>query len=126
MVARARDAFAGAATSPQDLAAVIALARAGDATARELLEVAGTHLGVVIASVINLMNPAVVVIGGEMAAAGDLVLDPARAAVRSRVLPSSFAATRITASTQGQRASALGAATLVLQEALAQPDLLSR
>ncbi len=105
------------------LAALIAQARGGDAGACTLLAEAGTHLGVVIGSLINLNDPGVVVLGGELSAAGELVLEPLRREVQRRVLPSTFASTRIVATQLGRRGLALGAATLVLRQALDQGEL---
>ena len=66
---------------------VTELAHDGDAAAREALALCGTALGVAIASLLNIFNPEVVVIGGGVIAAGELLLEPARAEVARRVLP---------------------------------------
>jgi predicted NBD/HSP70 family sugar kinase len=113
----------GRGTEPRNLAALIALARSGDAAALALLAEAGTHLGIVIGGLINLNDPGVVVLGGELSAAGELVLAPLRREVQRRVLPSTFASTRIVATQLGRRGLALGAATLVLRQALEQDAL---
>jgi predicted NBD/HSP70 family sugar kinase len=68
---------------------------------------------------LNLMNPAVVSIGGSLARLGDLLVEPLRQSVRNRTLVTSVAAARIVASELGARDVATGAATLVLQSALA-------
>ena len=47
----------------------------------EAIELIGTRLGVAIASLVNIFNPEVVVIGGGVIAAGELLLAPARAEV---------------------------------------------
>jgi len=103
---------------PRTLSALIALARAGDRAACALLAEAGTHLGVVIGGLINLNDPGVVVLGGELSAAGELVLEPLRREVQRRILPVTFASTRIVATQLGRRGLALGAATLVIRQAL--------
>ena len=58
---------------------VTELAHDGDAAAIEAIALIGTRLGVAIASLVNIFNPEVVVIGGGVIAAGELLLDPARA-----------------------------------------------
>jgi len=56
-------------------------AREGDPAARELFERLGFWLGVGIASLVNLFDPELVVIGGGLVATGDLLLVPARASL---------------------------------------------
>jgi predicted NBD/HSP70 family sugar kinase len=114
---RAREpAFA----SPEALAAA---ASAGDARATELVGEAGAQLGVAIASLLNLLNPAIVVLGGPLTDAGALLLDPIRDTVRHRSLFRSVAEARIVTSELGGDAIAVGAATLMLQAALRSPAL---
>ena len=60
---------------------VTELAHDGDRAAIEVLELIGERLGVAIASFVNIFNPEVVVIGGGVIAAGELLLAPARAVV---------------------------------------------
>jgi predicted NBD/HSP70 family sugar kinase len=95
----------------------------GDARAIPIVDRAGENLGQVIASLLNLLNPRVVVLGGEITSVGDLLLDSLRAAVRKRTLAHVFAQTRIVTSTLGERTVAVGAATLVLEKALADRRL---
>jgi predicted NBD/HSP70 family sugar kinase len=93
-------------------------ALAGDPLALHVIHEAARHLGTAVAGLLNLMNPAVVVIGGGFARLGDQVLEPLRERVRHLTLVSSVAAARILASELGPRTIAVGAATLVLKEAL--------
>ena len=91
---------------------VTELAHDGDAAAIEAIELIGTRLGVAIASLVNIFNPEVVVIGGGVIAAGELLLDPARAEFTSRVLPVLSDAVRIVPARFGVEAGMVGAATL--------------
>jgi glucokinase len=59
-------------------------AAAGDPRCREAIETLARYLGIALANVVTVLVPDRVVIGGGIAAAGDLVLDPIRAAVRER------------------------------------------
>ncbi|ABF87082.1 transcriptional regulator, ROK family [Myxococcus xanthus DK 1622] len=93
-------------------------ARAGEPAARQVIDGLGHYLGIAVAGLLNLLNPAIVVLGGEISSVGDLLLDPLRASVRKRALSTSMAETRIVTSALGDRAIAVGAATLVLQAAL--------
>jgi predicted NBD/HSP70 family sugar kinase len=91
---------------------------AGDPLALQVIQEAAQHLGTSVAGLLNLMNPAVVVLGGDLARLGELVLEPLRERVRSRTLVSSVAAAEILASKLGPQSVAVGAATLVLKSAL--------
>lgn len=57
---------------------VAAAARAGDPEARAIYERAGRALGIGLATLVNLFNPELIVIGGGMAEAGDLIMAPLR------------------------------------------------
>ena len=52
----------------------------------EMIEEIGTLLGIQIANMINIFNPELVVIGGELAATGDYLLQPLKTAVNKHVL----------------------------------------
>jgi len=92
--------------------AVTELAHDGDPAALEVIELIGTRLGVGVASLVNIFNPQVVVIGGGVMAAGDLLLEPARRIVAERVLPPSRDVVRIEAAHFGVEAGMIGAAAL--------------
>jgi glucokinase len=64
---------------------VVEAARDGDAVARGIVEEAGRRLGVGIAGLVNVLDPELVVVGGGVAGAGDLLLEPARRAFRQTV-----------------------------------------
>lgn len=107
-----------------DLPRLIAAAQAHDCLAAPLIEQAGQHLGVAIANLLNLLNPGVVVLGGTLASAGEALLRPLRLAMADRSLFTSLAATEVLVSPLGDEAIALGAAGLVLQQALEAPERL--
>jgi glucokinase len=94
---------------------VATLARAGDAVARRVLEGVGRHLGAGIASLLNVFDPELVVIGGGLAAAGPLLLDPARAEVARRVLPPLRERAPIVPAHFGGEAGLVGAGVLALE-----------
>jgi glucokinase len=64
---------------------VVEAARDGDAVARGIVSEAGRRLGVGIAGLVNVLDPALVVVGGGVAGAGDLLLGPAREAYAETV-----------------------------------------
>jgi len=89
---------------------VAAAARRGDATARRVLEEVGSNLGRGVAGIISLLNPDVVVLGGGLAGAGELILAPLRRAVRQWGQPLATRQVRIVRSELGDDAGVLGAA----------------
>jgi len=91
------------------------LAHDGDPTAREAVELIGRRLGVGIASYVNVFNPEVVVIGGGVVAAGEMLLAPAREEVAARALPPSRDVVSIRAAHFGAEAGMVGAATLAAE-----------
>jgi glucokinase len=62
-------------------------AKDGDATAIGVFDLIGTRLGVALAGFANIFQPDLIVIGGGVIAAGDLLLDPARRELERRALP---------------------------------------
>ncbi len=99
------------------LARLIGLVHAGDRGARRAVADAGTAVGTALAAAINILNPELVVIGGELAAAGDTLIDPIRAAIERRVIAPAAGSVRIVASTLGERAEVTGAAAMQLTRA---------
>jgi predicted NBD/HSP70 family sugar kinase len=99
------------------LPGLIELVRAGDRGARRAVADAGDAVGTALASAINLLNPELVVIGGELAAAGDTLLAPIRAAIERRVIAPAAHTVRVVPSTLGERAEVTGAAAMQLTRA---------
>lgn len=93
-------------------ALVTELAHDGDQEAVAAVAHIGRMLGVGIGNFVNLFNPEVVVIGGGVIAAGELLLGPAREEVATRALRPSRDIVRIVAAHFGAEAGMLGAATL--------------
>lgn len=98
-------------------------AMADDPLAMQVVHEAAEHLGVAIAGVLNLMNPAAVIIGGQVASLGERLLAPLRASALRKTFVTAVASTEIRASQLGPQDVALGAATLVLDAALQDPSL---
>lgn len=88
------------------------LARSGDGTARELFAGAGLRLGQAVANCVNLLDPDRVIIGGGVAAAGDLILEPCRRYVPTAVLSEGSRQVPIVPAAKGSFAAALGVAAL--------------
>jgi glucokinase len=97
--------------------ALVEAAQAGDEGARDDLARLGRHLGAGIASLVNIFNPEVLVIGGSFAAAGDLILEPARETLAIEGLAPMRDLVRLEWAQLGREAGMIGAA-LVGFEAL--------
>jgi predicted NBD/HSP70 family sugar kinase/biotin operon repressor len=89
----------------------------GDPGCRRALADAGRHIGAAVADLCNLINPERIVVGGSMAVAGDVLLDPLREAVGLRAIPSAAEDVEIVLGQLGERAELLGGVALVLHEA---------
>jgi glucokinase len=94
---------------------VTELAHDGDAAAGEAIAIIGRNLGVGIANYVNIFNPEVVVIGGGVIAAGELLLEPAREEMLRRALRPSREMVRIVPARFGTEAGMIGAAALALE-----------
>jgi glucokinase len=91
---------------------VIDAALDGDQSASRMVEIWGQRIGIAAANAIHTFDPQEVVIGGEAARAGDLLLEPAQRVARRYVLPGLGAETTIRLARHGARAGVLGAALL--------------
>jgi predicted NBD/HSP70 family sugar kinase len=100
---------------------IVAAARDGNVSALRALEDAGLHLGWALASIVNLLNPALVVVGGDMARADDLLLDSARIGLRRHALDA-VASTPVVASALGERASLVGAVLVAAERTVLLSD----
>jgi predicted NBD/HSP70 family sugar kinase len=93
---------------------MVQLASEGDPACQRVVADAGRTVGVAMAALCNQFNPERVVVGGELAATGDLLLEPLRDAVRRYALPAAADAVTIVAGELGDRAELLGALVLVV------------
>ncbi|MGD9736969.1 MAG: ROK family protein [Solirubrobacterales bacterium] len=102
---------------------VVAMAEDGDAGCRRVIADAGHAVGRAVADACNILAPERVVIGGDLARSGDLLLDPIRAAI-ARSTIGAMREIPVTTGTLGERADVLGAVALVLRDSerfVAQP-----
>ncbi len=90
-------------------------AQQGDVLAKFILAEAGKSLGIVLAGVVNLLNPERLIVGGGVAQAGDWLLEPARWELRRRALPTATETLQLVPAALGTNAGILGAAALVFQ-----------
>jgi glucokinase len=94
---------------------VLALARAGNATAVAAIRQAGRDLGEVLATCVNLLNPSVLVIGGSIARAGEHLIAGVREVVYRQSTPLATQHLSIVPSRAGETGGVLGAANMVAQ-----------
>jgi predicted NBD/HSP70 family sugar kinase len=98
------------------LAEVVAMALAGESTSRRAVAEAGRHVGVAVANLCNLLNPERVVVGGQLAAAGDVLLDPLRDSIRRYAVQAAAESVDVVPAAFGDRAEVMGALALALLE----------
>lgn len=114
-IARALTEAGLEATSSGD---VVALVRAGDVTASQAVRQAGRDLGTVLAAAVSLLNPSIIVVGGQVAEAGDHLIAGIREVVYQRSLPLATQHLRIVTSQTGRAAGVLGASAMAVDHVL--------
>ncbi|CAA9372414.1 MAG: transcriptional regulator, ROK family protein [uncultured Nocardioides sp.] len=114
-LAAAVRARGGRASAGQD---VVELVRGGDADAIAVVRQAGRDIGEVVATMVNLINPSIVVIGGQLSAAGEHLLAGIREVVYQRSLPLATEHLRIETSRAGSEAGVLGAVAMAVEHVL--------
>ena len=87
-------------------------AEQGDGVARRIFTKMGEYLGTGLASVVNLLNPEKIIIGGGVAGSGDLLLAPLKETLMKRAMPISAEAVEIVPAKLGNRAGVIGASLL--------------
>ncbi len=95
---------------------VIEAAKQDDEIAIDIVRNAGMNLGVRIAYLVNLFNPEVVVVGGGVEKAGEIILDPIRKAVKKLAFSEQAGIVKIITSALGEDSVSLGAASLAVRE----------
>ncbi len=96
-----------------DLSTLVDAAVRGDLGCRRIVADAGRAVGAATAMLVNVLNPSRIVVGGELAEAGELLLSPLRETLHRQTLPRSAASVVVTLAELGERAVALGAVALL-------------
>ncbi|WP_243233285.1 ROK family transcriptional regulator [Microbacterium sp. CIAB417] len=97
---------------------VVSLVRAGHPAAIAATRQAGRDVGEVLATVVNLLNPSIIVLGGSIARAGEHLLAGVREVVYRRSIPLATQHLAIVQTQAGERAAVVGAAIMVAREVL--------
>jgi predicted NBD/HSP70 family sugar kinase len=105
---------------PLTAAELLDRAAAGDPGCRRVLSDVGRYVGTALASVCTVLDPDVLVVGGVLAGAGDLLLDPLREVLAERTAVTSGAVVDVVAGRLGAGAPARGALLLARDAALAR------
>ena len=88
-------------------------AKQGDVVAKKIFETIGNYIGIGLASVVNLLNPEKIVIGGGVADAGDLLFVPIKETLKKRTMPIQGAAVEVVHAELGNTAGVIGASLLI-------------
>jgi predicted NBD/HSP70 family sugar kinase len=95
---------------------LVRLARQGDPGCERVLSDAARRTGQVVAGLVTALDPQLVVVGGELAQAGDAVVSALRESVRRHALPHRFAPLEVVPAELGTRAELIGALELARHE----------
>ena len=113
LLARARPALG----KTGGLAEAVQLAHAGDELCRRVFREAGVAAGRVAGGICNVVNPELVIVGGDLIVAGELLVDAVREGLEQTSIPAVRADVAVVAATLGDRAELLGAIGLAIEQA---------
>jgi predicted NBD/HSP70 family sugar kinase len=111
ILARAREAG----YHPENLAALVDAAKAGDHLSQNLVLDAGRYIGAALGAVVNVYGPDRVIIGGELSDAGEVFLNAIRESIRTTAMPVAYAAVDLQLAPLRSMSTAMGAAAVVLR-----------
>lgn len=97
------------ASHEHDVADVVRAALRGDLASQAAIRKSGDRVGIALAGLVNLLNPSLILLDGSVARAGELFLDPIRAAIAARSLRAATASVAVRLGELGDHAIALGA-----------------
>jgi glucokinase-like ROK family protein len=97
-------------------------ARAGDSVAQEAFDALGHSLGIGIASLVNTLNPELVVFGGILSLGWEFLLPPVTEEIQRRALHWNREAMQVVLARHGFDACVIGGLALVLQDILREPQ----
>jgi glucokinase len=95
---------------------IFQLAADGNRVARQVIDEVHTYVGIALANIIHLVNPGLIILGGPVAQAGDLLISPLQARVNDLCLHEASEAVRIVQGRLCAEANIVGAITLALQD----------
>lgn len=98
----------------QRLSDLIKASEDGDGSSRRVIADAGRHIGIAAASLCNLFDPELIVVGGELSAAGEILMAPMRHSLERSALASADGLPEIVGASFGAWAETRGAITIAL------------
>ncbi|HEX7555872.1 MAG TPA: ROK family transcriptional regulator [Leptolinea sp.] len=108
-----------------DVKGVVLAAREGNQECEKIITTAGWYLGIGLANIINLVNPGLLILGGDLADAGQMLLEPARKSLVERTVGFNTRTENLVIGEMGSNAVAIGAATLVIMNAFHETNIYS-
>lgn len=108
----------------QRLSDLIQAADSGDGRSHRVIADAGRHIGIAAASLCNLFDPELIVMGGELAQAGEILMAPMRHSLERTALASAAGLPEIVASTFGEWAETRGAIAMALDHVTVDADVM--
>jgi len=97
-----------------------------DSLAIQIVSEATNYLAIAITSLVNLMNPDLIILGGSLSRLGDLVINPIQERINSTALVKDLSRTRLRKSELEPKGIAIGAATLAIEQAFSDPKILRK
>jgi predicted NBD/HSP70 family sugar kinase len=104
--------------SVRNLRDVVEIAHGGDAEARRMIRDSGRYVGEVLAAAVNLLNPAVVVVAGDMAGAYEIFVAGLRETLYGNATAQATRTLEVMPATHGSQSGTVGGAAMVLDEVL--------
>lgn len=105
-----------------DIHQVLAAAEAGEVLCRDILVEKAEWVGIAVAAMVNVLNPEVIVLGGELLEGSDFFLAPVQKVVKRRALSAYTGAMRLVRSGLGRNAGLRGVSVLAMEELFRLPD----
>lgn len=95
---------------------VFRLGAEGDQVAQHVVNEVHTYLGIALANIVHLVNPSMIILGGPVSLAGDLLIQPLQERINDLCLPAATQSLRVIRGALGSEANLVGAVTLALQD----------
>jgi predicted NBD/HSP70 family sugar kinase len=108
-----------------DVKGVVRAAREGNRECEKIIATAGWYLGIGLANIINLVNPGLLILGGDLADAGLTLLEPAKRSLVERTVGFNTRTENLVIGEMGSNAVAIGAATLVILNSFQESNIYS-
>lgn len=109
----------------QRISDLLQSAEDGDGSSRRVIADAGRHIGIAAASLSNLFDPELIVVGGELAQAGEILMAPMRHSLERSALPSADGLPEIVGASFGEWAETRGAIAVALDHVTVDADVIA-